>query len=181
MASHPQAARATGPSTISTADLESCSGLPRWQFDAIVAATAATKDKQINLDRSASFLLILWCFLGDSPVSIEAIQRIGKTQPRWTADGELGVLRPEQVGINDLMVDVSTNTNQLDAAVQTLFSSGLLNHATPLCDNSSTYTVDVDMKKQIVNSISPEARVLWTNQVLILVAFIFPRPNISQE
>jgi hypothetical protein len=155
--------------------------LPYWQSEAVLAATTATKDKQIALERPASLLLILWCFLGDHPISIEAIQKKDKTRARWTPDGELGILTPEQVGINDVVASFFTNTKQLYAAVQTLLGSGLLNHATPLDDGSSTYTVDADTKNKIVNSMSSEARVLWTTQVLMLVAYTFPRPNISEE
>lgn len=176
-----QVARPPKFSTIPVASLEFCRDLPCWQSEAVLAATAATKDKQIALDRPASLLLILWCFLGDSPISIEAIQKRGKTQARWTPEGKLGILTPEQVGINDVVASVLTNTKQLETAVQTLLGSGLLNHATSLYDGSSTYTVDTDTRKMIIDSISSGARVLWTTQVLMLVAFTFPRPNISEE
>lgn len=40
---------------------------------------------------------------------------------------------------------------------------------------------DADMKKSIIDSMSSEARVLWTTQVLMLVVYTFPRPDISKE
>ena len=155
--------------------------MPCWQSNAILATTAATKDKQIALDRPASVLLILWCFHGDRPISIEALRKGGKTQPRWTPDGQLGVLTPEQVGISGIVASFLTNTDQVNAAFQTLLNVGLLERAATLYDGSSTYTIDADMKKSIIGFMSPEARAVWTTQVLMLVAYTFPRPDICEE
>jgi hypothetical protein len=91
------------------------------------------------------------------------------------------VLAPEQAGIHDAIAGLLGNTSQLDAAVQTLCSSGLLIRATSLSDDVSHFTVDDQTKKCIINTMSLKARVWWTTQVLMLVTFIFPRPSISQR
>jgi len=171
--------QSTQYSTVPVENTDFCSGLPSWQSDAVAAAEATTKDEQAAFSPPTSLLLVLWCFLGDSPVCVDAIQRGGKAQNRWTTSGELEGLRPEQVGIHDTISALLWNTNQLGAAVETLLSSGLLILAESTCDGMPAYTVDNDVKGQIINSLPLEAKVLWKTQVLILVAFVFPRPSIS--
>jgi hypothetical protein len=168
-------------STVSEEDTDIYSGLPSWQFTAVPAAEAATEDEQAAFNRSTCLLLTLWCFLGDSPICADAFQRGGKAQDRWTTAGELEGLQPEQVGINDKISGLLRNTKRLDAIVQALISSGSLILAESTCDGLPAYTIESHIKGQIIDSLSHKAKVLWKMQALMLVTFVFPRPNISLE
>lgn len=153
--------------------------LPQWQLDSVAIVSEATKHKNAAFSSSTSLLLVLWCFLDDSPICADAIQRGGKSQVRWTTSGELGELRPKQAGIDDVISSLLGDTNRMRAAVHTLLNSGLLIPSLAACDGLPTYTVEIDVKGRIINSMTPEAKAEWKIQALMLVALIFPRPNIS--
>lgn len=71
-------------------------------------------------------------------------------------------------------------TAQLHTAVQKLHTLGLLVRSTIESDGLPAYTVAGAVKKQILNGMSSEAKLIWRLQALKLVTFIFPRPNISE-
>jgi hypothetical protein len=168
-------------STIPVDNIDFCSDLPSWQSEAVTAVMAATKHKQIALDSGTCLLLTLWCFLDGSPICIDAMERWGKTQDRWATGGELQRMKPGEVGINHTIADLSSNTDQLNASVQALLTHGALIRTISRCDGLPAYALNVEIKGQIVDNLSSEARVLWKIQASIVVAFAFPRPNINEK
>jgi hypothetical protein len=161
--------------------MDFCSDLPSWQSEAVTAVMAATKDKQSAFDSGTCLLLTLWSFLDGSSICIDAIRRWGKTQDRWSTEGELRRMEPGEVGINHTIAGLSSNIDQLNASVQALLSHGALIRTVSRCDGLPAYTVNVCIKGQIIDNLSSETRVLWKIQASIVVAFAFPRPNINEK
>ena len=139
--------------------------LTAWEMNFIQVETDSPR---------ASDLLQLFCSLDASDIPELLLARGSSLQNRWGQDGEIFKLDAEEAGLDHSLVDIITNEEAFDAAIDKLQSFSLIQGR--IDDKGSrSFSVHPLVQHCAVQRMSPDSCAKWRLQAILLVCHAFPR------
>lgn len=149
--------------------------IPRLGDLRTVFTTWEVNFEQLQQDsEDAAALLLLFSFFEPSAISEMVLHRGSLPQPRWSEDGEVAEVSPEDDGVEIELTKLIRDEMRFDAAIEKLLSFSFIS-----CNKESnswrSFAIHPLVQYCAVRRTHPLAAEKWRRQAVLLICHAFPR------